>query len=286
MISKLAWQMSRVLPESKKNKLLKTLTLFGCFSTGIIYSSIGTIAILSFLKLKQGGADESSFFVLLNRFTAGRILNWLIILGALCFIFWRFYEAFKDPYHIGKDAKAILLRTGTAFSSAADAFIVLSVLRAIFDQHKAPVTGEPSQQRDMVARLLQLHLGQTAVMIIGVIVLITAVVLLLYGLSKSFTEAIKADDFSKKQKRMVHCIAYAGYFSRGVILLITGFFFAKSAIKNNSTYIVNTDKAFDFIGDHIGYPWFILIALGTMLYGVYMFILGLHYDISGPKKRK
>ena len=159
-------------------------------------------------------------------------------------------------------------------------------MRAIFDQHKAPVTGEPSQQRDMVARLLQLHLGQTAVMIIGVIVLITAVVLLLYGLSKSFTEAIKADDFSKKQKRMVHCIAYAGYFSRGVILLITGFFFAKSAIKNNSTYIVNTDKAFDFIGDHIGHPWFILIALGTMLYGVYMFILGLHYDISGPKKRK
>ena len=276
--------MSRLLPQSKKNKLLKTVTLFGCFSTGIIYSAIGIIAILSFLKLKQGGADESSFFVLLNDFVAGRMLNWLIILGALCFIVWRFYEAFKDPYHIGTNTKAMLLRTGTACSSAADAFIILSALRAMFDQHKAPVTGEPLQQRDMVARLLNFDWGHIAVMIIGVVILITAVVLVLYGLSKSFTEAIRADDFNPKQKIAVHTIAYAGYFSRGTILLITGFFFVKSAIKNNSSYIVNTDKSFDFIGDHIGHPWFILIAVGTILYGVYMFILGLHYDVSGVKK--
>jgi hypothetical protein len=275
-----------VMEENKKNKLLKTLTLVGCFSTGIIYSSVGIIAILSFLKLKKGGADESSFFVLLNGFLAGRILLWLIILGAVCFIIWRFYEAFKDPYHIGKDTKGILTRTGAAFSSGADAFIALSVLQAIFDQQKAPITGEPVQQRNMVAHLLQFNWGYIAVMAIGIIVLITAVVLVLYGLSKSFTEAMKSDDFSKKQKRVLHAIAYGGYFSRGIILLIIGFFFVKSAIKNNSTYIVNTDKAFDFIGDHIGHPWFILTALGTVAYGVYMFILGLHYDVQGRKMRK
>ena len=267
-----------------KKKLLKTLTLVGCFSTGIIYSSIGIIALLSFLRLKKGGADESSFFVLLNEFIAGRILNWLIIIGTLCFIIWRFYEAFKDPYHVGKDTNGILLRTGTACSSAADAFIVLSALRAIFDQHKAPLTGEPTQQKHLVAYLLQFQWGQTAVLLIGVIILITAVVLVLYGLSRRFTEAIRADHFNRKQKHVVHAIAYAGYFSRGVILFITGFFFVKSAIKNNSTYIVNTDKAFDFIGDHIGHPWFILIALGTLLYGVYMFVLGLNYDVIGTRK--
>jgi hypothetical protein len=271
--------------QSKKSKLLKILTLVGCFSTGIIYSSIGIIAILSFLKLKEGGADESSFFVLLNGILAGRILNWVIIAGAACFIIWRFYEAFKDPYDAGKDAKGILLRTGAAFSSGADAFIALSALRAVFDQQKAPVTGEPVQQRKMVAHLLQFPWGHTVVMAIGVIVLITAVVLILYGLSKSFTEAIRADDFSKQQKYVVHAIAYAGYFSRGIILLIIGFFFVKSAIKKSSTYVVNTDKAFDFIGDHIGHPWFILIAIGTVSYGIYMFILGLHYNVSGEKKK-
>jgi hypothetical protein len=49
--------------------------------------------------------------------------------------------------------------------------------------------------------------------------------------------------------------------------------------------VVNTDKAFDFIGDHIGHPWFILIAVATVSYGVYMFILGLHYDVSDEEKK-
>lgn len=138
-----------------KRILLKTLTLVGCFSTGIIYGSIGVIALLSFLKLKKGGADEGSFMVLLDGFLAGRILNWLIIFGAICFILWRFYEAFKDPYNLGNNAKGILLRTGAAFSSIADAFIALSALQALFNQQKAPKTGEPVQQRTIVAGLFE-----------------------------------------------------------------------------------------------------------------------------------
>ncbi|RYY77591.1 MAG: hypothetical protein EOO69_13815 [Moraxellaceae bacterium] len=51
----------------KQNRfLLKALTLVGCFSTGVIYGSIGVIALLSFFRLKKGGADESSFMVLLD----------------------------------------------------------------------------------------------------------------------------------------------------------------------------------------------------------------------------
>src|SRR5689334_1204920 len=164
------------------------MTLVGCFSTGIIYGSIGVIALLSFFRLKKGGADESSFMVWLNGFLAGRILNWLIIVGALCFILWRFYEALKDPYHVGKDAKGILLRTGAVFSSGADAFIALSALQALFDREKAPKTGEPIQQRAMVENLLSHDGGSFIVILAGSIVLLTSVVLIFYGLSRRFTE--------------------------------------------------------------------------------------------------
>lgn len=256
------------------------LTLVGCFSTGVIYVSIGVIAILSFLKLKDGGADESSFFVLLNGFAVGRIVNWAIVIGAICFIVWRFYEAFKDPHDRGNDAKAIVLRTGAGFSSAADAFIAVSALSVMFGSSNIPVSGEPIQQRDIVDRLLQVNSGPAIITATGAIILITALVLLFYGFSSRFTEAVRSKDFSGKQKLAVHIIAYAGYFARSVILGIVGFFYIKSAIESNARYVVNTDKAFDFIGDHIGHPWFILIAIGTVSYGVYMFVLGLHYDIK------
>lgn len=272
------------MQKKSKDTLLRAITLTGCFSTGIIYVAIGVIAILSFLRLKEGGADESSFFVLLNSFDAGRILNWAIIIGAVCFIVWRFYEAFKDPNHIGSDAKAILIRSGGAFSSGADAFIVLSVLQALFNRQKAPVTGEPVQQKSLVENLLQYGWGPFFITAIGIVILVTAVTLVFYGFSRRFTEAIRERDFSKRGKAMVHLLAYAGYFSRGVILGIVGFFFIKAAMKNSSRYIVNTDKAFDFIGDHVGHFWFILIATGTICYGLYMFVLGLHYDVTAGKR--
>lgn len=272
------------MKKTKKRFLLKALTLTGCFSTGVIYGSIGVIAILSFLQLKKGGADESSFFVLLDSFLAGRMLTWLIILGAVCFVIWRFYEAFKDPYKVGNSAKGILLRAGAIFSSVADAFIAFSALQALFSHQKASRTGEPVQQQKLVAGLLENDWGQTVVLVLGAIVLLTALVLVFYGFSKRFTETIKADDFSKGWKYTVHGLAYAGYLSRAIILDIIGFFFCKAAVEKNSDVVVNTDKAFDFIGDHVGHVYFILVAIGTICYGLYMFVLGVNYDIDADMR--
>jgi hypothetical protein len=247
-----------------KRELRKALTLVGCISTGIIYGSIGVIAILSFLKLKNGGADENSFFALLNGFALGQVLNWVIVAGAACFVIWRFYEALGDPHKIGRDAKAILLRAGAAFSSGADAFIALSVLQATFSGQKAPVNGEPTLQQSTVADLLTTEWGRTIIIATALVALLTALVLGFYGLSKRFTEAIDARHFTKGQTYVVHGIAYAGYLSRGVILGVIGFFYLKAALERNPSYVVNTDKAFDFIGDNIGSVAFLLIAAGTI----------------------
>ena len=43
-------------------------------------------------------------------------------------------------------------------------------------------------------------------------------------------------------------------------------------------YVVNTDKAFDFIGDHVGHVYFILVAIATICYGLFMFAQGITYD--------
>jgi hypothetical protein len=57
-------------------------------SSGIIYAGIGVIAILFFLKLKQGGADESRMLAFLDEFTTGRIVIFIILAGTVCYIIW------------------------------------------------------------------------------------------------------------------------------------------------------------------------------------------------------
>ena len=82
----------------------------------------------------------------------------------------------------------------------------------------------------------------------------------------------------QSNKNIIHTLAWAGHFARGIILGIIGFFFIKSAIEANPQLVVNTDKAFDFIGDHVGHVYFIVVAIGTICYGLFMFLFGWYYD--------
>ena len=94
--------------------------------------------------------------------------------------------------------------------------------------------------------------------------MITALVQFFYGISKGYKERLNIDHFSKLTTWLTHFLAWFGYFSRGIILGIIGFFFIKAGILEDAQFVVNTDKAFDFIGDHVGHFYFIVVAAGTI----------------------
>lgn len=264
--------------EKRKKFFVRYLPLFGCISTGIIYSAIGIIAILSFLRIKQGGADESSLFVFLEDYLIGEIIVWLILLGTLCYIAWRIFEAFTDPYNFGKDGKGIIKRTGIGLSSIADVLIAYSAIMVLLGISKYREDGQPVKEREMVSNLLQESWGEWLVILLGIIILATALVQFFYGITRGYRERLEIKHFSKITKKIIHYLAWAGYFARGVIIGIIGFFFIKAGITENSDLVVNTDKAFNFIGDHVGHFFFILVAIGTICYGFFMFFLGITYD--------
>ena len=81
-----------------KRTIFHYLPIYGCLSTGLSYVGVGTIAMLSFLKVRDGGADESSMLAILNEALIGKLLLWVIMIGAACYIVWRIFEAVTDPY--------------------------------------------------------------------------------------------------------------------------------------------------------------------------------------------
>lgn len=262
----------------KKRTFVHLLPVFGCIATGIIYVAIGVIALLSFFKVREGGADESSMIAILNDFSIGKILIWIIMLGTASYITWRLYETFTDPYDYGIGAKGIAKRTGIALSTVADLLIVYAALRILLGIGNIQVNGEPEEERELVNNMLQYSWGPGIVITMGATVVVTAVVQWFYGVTQGYKERVNMERFSSVIKNTINFIAWAGYFARGIILGITGFFFVKAGIKENSRYVVNTDKAFDFIGDNVGHVYFILIAIGTICYGLFMFIQGVAYD--------
>src|SRR5688500_14843694 len=103
-----------------KRSFVHYFPIYGCWSTGIIYLVITVIAILSYLQIKRGGADESALLVFLNDSIAGKFLLWVILLGTVSYVVWRIFESIKDPYGYGKNVKGMALRTGIAVSTIPD----------------------------------------------------------------------------------------------------------------------------------------------------------------------
>lgn len=265
--------------DGKKIKFYaRYLAVYGCLSTGLIYLGIGVVAIFSFLRLKEGGADETSLLVFLNQFTLGKIFIWIILLGTLSYVIWRIFEAIKDPYEYGGDAKGLAKRTGIGLSSIADVLIAYSAIQVLIGGGGGSEDGRPDEHREMVGAVLQENGGDWLIIIGGIVILVTAVVQLIYGTTQGYKERLAIGHFNSTKQSTIHFLAWVGYVSRGIILGITGFFFVKAGILSEAQHIVNTDKAFDFIGDHIGHVFFILVAAGTICYGFFMFALGITYD--------
>lgn len=261
----------------KKKLFIHYLPIYGCVSTGLIYVGIGVIAILSFLRIKEGGADEGSMLAYMNNYFVGKVFIWIILLGTIAYIAWRFFETVKDPYDYGKEAHGLSKRTGIALSTIADMFIAYSAIQALYDLGNLQENGEPEEQRRLAGEMLQESWGSWLIIGIGAIVLITAVTQFIYGITKGYSERLDIAHFNSTKRSLIHFLAWGGYLARGIILGIIGFFYIKAGIADNASYVVNTDKAFDFIGDDVGHLYFILVALGTICYGLFMFALGATY---------
>ena len=196
---------------------------------------------------------------------------------------WRFYEAINDPYRYGNDWKGIVVRLLTAFSAVSDGLIALPAFESLLGFNPASKDGEPVAQRESFSQWLQHPFGVWVVSIMGAITLTTAIVQFVYVFKEAYEERIDFKKLSPPKRTVLHVLGYAGHIARGVILGIIGFFLLKAAVTTNGQYVVNTDKAFDFLGDEVNKVAFAVIAVGTICYGFFMMGMGYYYDFRKGK---
>ena len=261
---------------TRRKRFVHYLPIIGCAAAGMTYVGIGVIALLSFFKVREGGADETSMLVVLNDILAGKIVVIIILTGTLSYVLWRIYESITDPYQYGNDYKGLAKRAGIAFSAVPDLLIVYAGIRVLTGITKIQANGQPLEERAFVQTLL--NNGQSwIVMAIGCVTVGTAVIQLIYGITKGYKERVSDHSFSIVKRSFFNGLGLAGYTARAIILGIIGYFFFYAGVTRDSEAVVNTDKAFDFIGDNVGHFFFIVLAVGTICYGLFMFAMGATY---------
>lgn len=266
---------------TKKNQsiFVYKLARAGAVAIGIVYTLVGVVALLSLMQVRRGGAEEASVIALMDKIPMGRVVIALIFLGLVAFIIWKFYNAIKDPYGYGSHFKGTGKRLGIAAGGLAYGTIALSAVKAFLDLTNA-THGSPQDQRLMVAQIFDWSAGEWIVAIFGAGVALTGLAQFVYVIRRGYREKISVSTISTTKKRIIAFLAWSGHFARGTILLIIAFFLIKASLESEPSEVVNTDKAFNFLGDEVGHWSFVLVAVGTICYGFYMFFLSRYYDFQ------
>jgi hypothetical protein len=258
----------------KHKHLVHFLARFGSAAIGVVYLLVGTIALLSLLGIADGGADEEQIMEMAKNVPAGDVMIWIIVAGMFGYIIWRVFEAITDPYEFGSHKKGLMKRTGIALSGFGYGIIAFSAIQVLTGNGE----GEEGQEL-IVAQVLEWPLGPWIVGAAGAIAVGAGFVQLKFVYDGSYNQRLDVDHFSSKQMLVIHIMAWAGYIARGVILGVIGYLIIKAAITHDPEEVGDTDSAFDSIGDlgAVGHGIFALVAIGTITYGLFMFLFARYY---------
>ena len=108
--------------------LMETLTRIGYGARGLIYITMGLLAVQ--VALGKGGALASpqGAIAAIGKQPAGMVLLWVILVGIIAYAFWGVVRAVFDPLDKGHDTKGLLARFGFLVSAFGYAILVCAYL--------------------------------------------------------------------------------------------------------------------------------------------------------------
>ena len=248
-------------------------------SVGTVYVLIGAWAMLALLRLADPAADEQRVLHRILQVPFGGVFIAAVAAGTSGYILWLIFEAVFDPYHFGSRLKGIVERIGIAFSTIAYGTIVAAAARVLWGDE---ASNERRQQR-LVDTVLHWPAGPWLVGTAGVVVAVTGLYQLKYVYDGDHERRLEMERHGKTARLVVNILGWAGYGARCAILLVIAGFLVHAAYSFDPRAVGDTDSAFNVLGLGGGLPGDILfsaVALGTIAYGVVMYVNAVYFDFG------
>ena len=263
--------MTEVKAKSVILTLLHFLARFGSFSVGTVYILIGVWALLALLRWAEPAADEARILHRFMSFPLGNVLTAALATGIFGNAVWAVYEVIRDPYDFGSRFVGVLERMGLAIGALVYGSLAFTALMAL----RGHGGHREESQRILAARVLEWPGGEWIIGVAGLALAAAGLFQIKYVLEGGHRRRLRMDAAPQFLRTATHVLAWGGFIARCVILLVLGGFLLRSAWSSNPDAIGDTDTAFDFLGlggSTLGDSVFTVIALGTIGYGIFLYI--------------
>jgi hypothetical protein len=258
--------------DQTKDESVRKIARVGMFAKGVVYVILGILTAMYAFGSGGQKADKDTTLQFVYQQPFGKVLLALLAAGLICYVVWRFIQAFRDPENKGDDKSGIGKRIGYAASGVLYGVLAFEAIRMLFSNGSSGGGGD--QKETIVGMLLGQPFGQILVGIVAVVFFGKAIYQIYRAVSGKFAKKVQDSELDHRVKDILRKAGYVGYIARGIVIGIIGYSFLRAAIEANPNEAGGTQQAFDFIQASTAWGTILLgiIAIGLACYGVFMFV--------------
>jgi hypothetical protein len=240
----------------------------GYTAKGLVYGIVGALAVMTALGFGGGRiVGTESAVESLRTQPFGQVMLWLVALGLVGYVVWRFVQAILDPEHKGDDASGIARRIGLAISGLVYASLALFTFRLLLGDGGS---GGSGGSQESTGTLMQYEWGIWVVGAIGVGFIGVALYQLYRAWAVKFDDNWKSAGMDPTTRTWSVRLSRFGIAARAVAFALIGWFFIQAALQSDPSEAKGLDGALrTFYEQPYGQVWLGVIGLGLLCYGIY-----------------
>lgn len=256
---------------------IEWLARLGFVAKGVVYALVGILAVqVAFGGGGQTEGTQGAFQTIVSQ-PFGQVMLGLVALGLAGYALWLFIRAGMDTENRGSDVTGIIKRIGYAASGVLHMGLAFMAVQLIIGSG----SGGGNSVAEWTAWLMQQPFGRWLVGIGGVIGVGVGLYRLYKAYSVKFTEVLDLSHMSATARKWTIRFGRAGIAAQGVVFIMIGSFFVQAAVQYQPSEARGLGGALQTLAEQPYGPWLLLIvALGLVAHGMYMFILSQYRRIS------
>ncbi|MGA7987704.1 MAG: DUF1206 domain-containing protein [Candidatus Dormiibacterota bacterium] len=248
------------------NPWVERTARLGYVVRGIIYGTMGVLALGLAFGLESGTTDQRGSLALLGDNVVGRLFLLVVVVSLVAYAGWGMIRAIYDPLHRGDDPPGIASRVGFAWSGLN--YLALAVFAAGLLLGGSKTGGDSVQ--NMVAWALTLPAGGVIVTIAGVIGILGGLGQFFDAYKAGFRKDLKRNTMTRAQRVTVDGLGRFGMVARGVIFGIVGIFVLVAGLHRDAQDAHSFGPAFAAVArEPLGHVLLAIVALGFIALGLH-----------------
>lgn len=260
---------------------IEWLARFGYAAKGVVYSLVGILAVMAAFNWGGGKTTGSKgAFQTIASQPFGSVLLFLVGMGLVGYVIWRFVQVIYSPEHNDDGAQDIGRRAAYAVSGLIYGALAFTAFKIVFSGGSSSSSGS-SGSSGQTASLLAQPFGQWLVGLAGAAAAGYGFYCIYKGIKTKFRKKLKLAEMSPTEEKWAIRIGRFGLIAKGIVSIITGYFFVQAARYSDPNKAKTTAGALEAIQEQpFGAFLMGIVALGLVAYGVHLLVQARYRRIS------